>query len=385
MNAPFAPTQARAPLSEADISRLVASGNADDRAVAAHKVCRAMERRTLSAAERDAAQDIIRLLAGDAAELVRRALAVTLRTSDLLPHDVAVKLAQDALSVAVPLISHSPLFSDDDLTAMIRSGGPVRQVAVAKRETLSETVTTALAESAVEEAVVVACANDNARFTEAGMGRVLDRFGESEVVHSVLIHRESLPVSVSERLIHIVSSALREQLVAQHAIRPETALEIATATRERATLDLADQTGRNRDPEALAKHLAANGRLNASLLLRALARGHMSFFEHALAELAGVPHARTALMVHDAGPLGLRAVYDRAGLPARLFPTFRVAVDTWRALSSEAGHLDAGHFQTLMIERFLTQAPYAPREDLAYLYERLDRRLSAEATPLKAA
>ena len=90
-------------------------------------------------------------------------------------------------------------------------------------------------------------------------------------------------------------------------------------------------------------------------------------------------------MVHDAGPLGLRAVYDRAGLPARLFPTFRVAVDTWRALSSEAGHLDAGHFQTLMIERFLTQAPYAPREDLAYLYERLDRRLSAEATPLKAA
>jgi uncharacterized protein (DUF2336 family) len=296
-----------------------------------------------------------------------------------------MKLAQDAVSVAAPVISHSPLFSDADLAEIVRSGGPMRQVAVARRDHLSEIVTSVLAESAVEEAVVIACANDNARFSESGMDRILDRFGASEVVHSVLIHRASLPVSVSERLIHIVSGALREQLVAQHAIRPETALEIAAATQERATLDLADQTGRNRDPEALARHLAAHGRLNASLLLRALVRGHMSFFEHGLAELSGVPHARTWLMVHDAGSLGLRAIYDRAGLPARLFPTFRSAVDAWRALTAEAGDIDSGRFQTLLIERFLTQAPYAPREDLIYLYERLDRRLSASAPLPKAA
>ncbi|HWU48923.1 MAG TPA: DUF2336 domain-containing protein [Asticcacaulis sp.] len=382
MNALFTPQ--RMALTESDIERLVRSDNADDRAVATHKVCRLMERSALSDGERAAAQDIVRMLAQDAAELVRRALAVTLRASDLLPHDVAMKLAQDAVSVAAPVISHSPLFSDADLTEIVRSGGPARQIAVARRDHLSETVTSALAEGAVEEAVVIACANDNARFSESGMGRVLDRFGASEVVHSVLIHRASLPVSVSERLIHIVSGALREQLVAQHAIRPETALEIATATQERATLDLADQTGRNRDPEALAQHLAANGRLNASLLLRALVRGHMSFFEHGLAALSGVPHARTWLMVHDAGALGLRAVYDRAGLPARLFPTFRIAVDAWRALASEAGDMDSGRFQTLLIERFLTQAPYAPREDLIYLYERLDRRLSAQ-TPLPKA
>ncbi len=363
----------RPALSEGDIKRLVKSENADDRAVATHKICRVMERAELSAADRTAAHEIIRMLAADAAELVRRALAVTLRTSDLVPHDVVMKLAKDVMTVAVPVLTHSPQFTDEDLAQIIRAGGPARQVAIAKRDELSERVTTALSEHAVEEAVVVACANDNAHFSEGGINRVVDRFGASEVLHSVLINRKALPVSVSERLIHVVSSALREKLVTRHAIKPETAIEIVAATQERATLDLADQAGANPDPQTLARHLMANGRLTPSLVLRALARGHMGFFEHAMAELSGVPHERTWLMVHDAGSLGFRAIYDRAGLPGRMFQTFRMAIDTYHALTQEAGHLDPVRLQERLIERFLTQMPFAPREDLLYLYERLDR------------
>ncbi len=376
MNAPSVQSStapARSPLSQADIQRLVKGENADDRAVATHKICRVMERAELTEGDRAAAQEIIRMMAQDAAELVRRALAVTLRTSELVPHDVAMTLAQDVASVAVPMLSHSPLFTDKDLSEIIRSGGATRQIAIAKRDTLSETVTAALADSAVEEAVVIACANDNARFSENSMGKVVDRFGESEVLHSVLINRATLPVAISERLVHMVSAAMREHLITRHAIKPETAMELVNAAQERATLDMADASGVSRDPSELVKHLSAKGRLTPSLMLRALARGHMPFFEHALAELSGVSHDRTCLMVHDAGSLGLRAIYDRAGMPARLFQTFRIAVDTWRTLHDEAGHLDAISFQERLIERFLTQVPFAPREDLVYLYERLDR------------
>ncbi len=364
---------ARSPLSQDDIKRLVKSGNADDRAVATHKICRVMERAELGEGDRAAAQEIIRMLAQDAAELVRRALAVTLRTSELLPHDVAMQLAQDVTTVAVPVLTHSPLFTDKDLAEIIRSGGPVRQVAIAKRAELSEAVTNVIAESAVEEAVVVACANDNARFSENGLSKVVDRFERSEVLHSVLVNRHALPVTISERLVHLVSSSLRQQLITRHAIKPETAIEIVAAAQERATLDMADASGASHDPQGLVRHLIANNRLSPSLILRALARGHIAFFEHALAELSGVPHERTWLMVHDAGPLGLRAIYDRAGLPGRLFQTFRIAMDTWRGLMAEAGYLDPVSFQEKLIERFLTQVPFAPREDLIYLFERLDR------------
>jgi hypothetical protein len=56
-----------------------------------------------------------------------------------------------------------------------------------------------------------------------------------------------------------------------------------------------------------------------------------------------------------------------------MFQTFRMAVETFHTLQTEAGHLDPVRMQERLIERFLTQVPFAPREDLIYLYERLDR------------
>ena len=69
----------RSRLTEADIRRLVKAEDEEERAAAAHKLCRTMDRSELDPLEREAAQKIMRVLAADAAELVRRALAVTLK------------------------------------------------------------------------------------------------------------------------------------------------------------------------------------------------------------------------------------------------------------------------------------------------------------------
>jgi uncharacterized protein (DUF2336 family) len=98
----------------------------------------------------------------------------------------------------------------------------------------------------------------------------------------------------------------------------------------------------------------------------------MGFFEWGLSELANVPHHRTWLMVHDAGALGLRAIYERAGLPPRLLPAFRAAVDTYHVLQLEGDEKGVGSFQERMLQRFLTQPHTAAREDLDYLMDRLD-------------
>jgi uncharacterized protein (DUF2336 family) len=99
----------------------------------------------------------------------------------------------------------------------------------------------------------------------------------------------------------------------------------------------------------------------------------MTFFEWAVAELAGVPHHRTWLMIHDAGPLGLKAIYERAGLPARLFGAFRAGVDTFHAMEHDSAPRNVGRFQERMLERFLTQPKTASREDMDYLLDKLDR------------
>ncbi|MES2034321.1 MAG: pole-localized protein SpbR [Pseudomonadota bacterium] len=363
----------RAALTDIDIRALVRGATADERAVAAHKLCRVIDRDALSDAERAQAQDILRVMAADAAELVRRALAVTLKNSDILPHDVAMKLARDVESIALPVLSFSPVFTDDDLAEIVRVGGPVRQVAIAKRPQVSEKVVSAIVEHGGEQAVETVFANDNAAVSERLLQQAITRFEKSEQVLAAVAYRAALPLSVTERLIDMVSDRLRDHLLNNHALSPETALQIAIGTKERATIDLVDQAGRAADPKAFAAHLNKAQRLSPSLLLRALAHGHMSFFECGVAEMAGLPHHRTWLMIHDAGPLGLRAIYDRAGLPARLFAAFRVGVDTWHTMEFDGGLRDRERFQERMLQRFLTQPQAAAREDVDYLLDRMDR------------
>jgi uncharacterized protein (DUF2336 family) len=108
-------------------------------------------------------------------------------------------------------------------------------------------------------------------------------------------------------------------------------------------------------------------------LLRALANCQMSFFEWGLAELSGVPHHRTWLMVHDAGELGLKAIYERAGLPARLLPAFRAAVDAYHSMDFDGRPDDLIRFQRRMLERFLSQPQPMSREDTDYLLDKMDQ------------
>jgi uncharacterized protein (DUF2336 family) len=363
----------RAALTEHDIRMLVKGATPDERALAAHKLCRTIDRAELDEAQRVLAGEILRVMAVDAAELVRRALAVTLRNSPTLPTDVANRLARDVESVSLPVISFSPVFSDADLAEIVRLGGPVRQLAVAKRPRLSGKVAALLVEQGGEEVVAAVCANDNARMSEAALQRALERFAKSETVLTAVAYRSALPLSVTERLIDMVGDQLRDHILATHPLSAERTLELILGAKERATIDLVDQAGRAADAKAFAAHLASVGRLSPSLLLRALAHGHMTFFEWGVAELAGVPHHRTWLMIHDAGALGLKAICERAGLPPRLFPALRAGVDAFHALEYDGRPGDRARFQEHMIQRFLTASPAVSREDADYLLDRADR------------
>jgi uncharacterized protein (DUF2336 family) len=363
----------RAALTESDIRMLVKGATPDERALAAHKLCRNIDRAVLAEDERQVAHDILRVMAADAAELVRRALAVTLKNSTALPPDVANRLARDVESVSLPVISFSPVFTDTDLAEIVRVGGPLRQMAVAKRPKLSARITSMLVEEGAEDVVATACANDNARFSEVTLQKALDRFAKSEQVLQAVAYRSALPLSVSERLIDMVGDQLRDHILSNHALSPERTLELIVGAKERATIDLVDQAGRAADPKAFVAHLNSVGRLSPSLLLRALAHGHMTFFEWAVAELAGVPHHRTWLMIHDAGPLGLKAICERAGLPPRLLSAFRAGVDAFHGLEFDGRAHDRERFQEHMIQRFLTSPHAVSREDSEYLLERMDR------------
>ncbi len=362
----------RSRLTEADVRELVKGGSDRERANAAQKIAMAIDYSELSEAERSNAEAILEIIAEDAAALVRKALAQTLQSSPKLPLEIARKLAADVDQIAIHVLKNSPVLSDRDLVEILRAAGPAKQIAIASRAHLSRTVTGEIARSGDPEAVRVALSNDRAEFDQAGLEAVLQRFGALAPITEAMARRRTLPVGVVEKLVALVSGEVFDHLVNNHELPPQLAIDLAASARERATLDLVEQAGLQHDLLRFVQQLNLHGRLTPSFLMRALCLGHVGFVEHALAELAGLTHQKTWLLMHDAGTLGLKTLLERAGLPPRVIPAFRAALEIFHELQREGLSQDREVMRQRMIERALTLFQNVPREDLDYLLEKLN-------------
>ncbi|MEM8615780.1 MAG: DUF2336 domain-containing protein [Pseudomonadota bacterium] len=362
----------RPQLTEADIVRLMKGETSEERATVAHRLCRRIAIDLLSDEERQYAGEIITILANDAAELVRRTLSVTLRNSPRLPRDVALKLADDVDAVAIPVLENSPVFTEEDLVELVMSVTTAKQAAIAGRPQVSARLSELIATSAGEPAVERLAANAGAELTDKAYEETLGRFPANKTMHEAIVMREVIPAHIAEKMVSLVSGQVFDMLINRHELPAQMAIDLAAGSRERATIDLVEQAGRASDMPRFVAQLNLNGRLTHSLIMRALCVGHMPFVEHALAELSGVPHNRVWLMIHDAGPLGLQAIFDRAGLHRKLLPAVRAGVKVYHELELDGEANDRARFRMRMIERVLTQFQAIPKEDLDYLLEKLD-------------
>lgn len=362
----------RLELSEADIHRLMKGETTEERATVAHRLCRRIAVDVLSDDERHFASEIIAILAEDTAELVRRTLAETLRNSPRLPRDTAIRLARDVESVALPVLENSPVLTEEDLIELVLAVTAAKQAAIASRATISSPLSEVICEHADPSAVEALARNSGAELTARAFETTLQRFPEDGGIHNSLILREHVPPHIAEQLVFMVSGRAFDMLINRHELPAQLAIDLAAGARERTTLDLVEQAGQTTDLPRFVAELSLNGRLTQSLIVRALCVGHMGFVEYALAELSGVPRERVWLMIHDAGPLGLQAIFDRAGLHRKLLPAFRAAVSVFHELELDGGLHERTRFRMRMIERVLTQFQAIPRDDLDYLLEKLD-------------
>lgn len=123
--------------------------------------------------------------------------------------------------------------------------------------------------------------------------------------------------------------------------------------------------------------LNQSGRLTPTIILRAICMGDLDFFEHAVAELAGVPAKSASTLIHDDGPLGLRAIMSRASLPDAFYPAFHAAVEAAHETEYDGGENDRARYRRRMIERILTHVENPDSEmgkdNIEYLFEKLSQ------------
>jgi uncharacterized protein (DUF2336 family) len=365
-------------LSQSDIDRLLAEPSARVRADVARKLAGEIDNPQLTQSELEMAQDIVRVMAKDAEMAVRRALSQNLRGAKRLPHDVAVRLANDVEAVALPILTFSSVLTDADLIDIVRRGSVAKQEAIAGRPDVSEQVSDALIESAHETAVTALMENKTARISDSSLGKAVDRFAQSEKVKASIVRRERLPVTVTERLVALVSEKLQEYLVTHHELPVSLATDIVLQSRERTIINFS--TGSSEEEiERLVRRMHANQRLTPTIVLRAICMGDMEFFAASLAVMAKVPVPNAHVLIHDAGRKGLVSLYEKAGMPPRLLAAVRVAVDVVEETKLDGAPKDIERYRARVISRILTQYEDFAREDLDYLLDKLGDVLAIAA------
>lgn len=367
-------------LTHSDVARLLAEPSAHNRAEIADKLGQDLDNPALTASEVELAQDILRVLANDIEATVRQAISQSLRRSGRLPHDVAVRLANDIEAVALPILADSSVLTAADLVAIVRCASSVRQQAIAGRRDLAEDVADELISRADVTAVTALMRNPTAQISEAGFGRAIDRFAGDDAVTESMVRRNELPITISERLVALVADHLKNHLVTHHELSPAIATDIVLQTRDVTTITLS-QGSRAEELDRLVAEMHRHDRLTPFLVLRALCLGDMEFFEAAIAALANVPVANARVLIHDAGPNGLTSLVGKSGLPARLIPALRVAVDVVAGVRFDGGEHDLERYRARVITRILTQFERFGEADLDYLLDKLIAVLAVSSAP----
>lgn len=341
-------------LSAEDVNRLLSDPSGEARSATADKLARQFGELELTESERQLAVDIFRIMVRDAEVRVRRALAINLKENPLVPHDVALSLARDVTQVALPILEFSTVLNTEDLVEIVRSQDREKQKAVARRETVDAQVADELVERGDVEVAATLAGNEGAELSESTLLRIVDRFGDEEAVQDPLAHRAVLPVTVAEKLVTRVSETLRSHILENHELPADVAADLVLQSRERATIGLSSESTED-EVERLVIQMQQHDRLTPSIILRAVCMGDVKFCEYALAVRAGIPIINARQLIHDSGSLGLKGIFEKAGLPLTFYPAVRAAVDVARETDYDGEENDRERYSRRMIERVLTQ------------------------------
>jgi uncharacterized protein (DUF2336 family) len=331
----------------------VRTAPAGERAEATRALARAWIISDLSEEDRAAAAGALLMLLDDPSPLVRQAMAEVFARSLEAPGAIVQALSLDQPSVALPVLEHSPLLIDADLVDIIATGNCVTQCAIARRVNLPASVCAAIAEVGSASAALELIENPNAELAPFSWDRIVERHGHLAAIRESMLVLEDLPAATRIALVAKLSDTLAQFVVARNWLSADRAGRIAGEALDRSTVNIAARS-RGEDMRGLVRHLRATGQLTAGLILRALLSGNLELFDHALAELSGLPPARVSALLHDRGGASLQALLTRAGFPPSTFAAFRVALEA----SQESGFVDtpggAARLRRRMVERVLT-------------------------------
>jgi len=278
--------------------------------------------RTLSNREKSLAYDIISALIRDVETQVRAALSNQLADQRDAPHDLIVKLANDVIDVARPVIMRSLVLQDTDLIDMIVSKAEAHQIAVAQRETLPAKVTDRLARTENSSVIATALSNKGASFSDRTLDDLVGLARDYEMLQEPLVKRKELSTAQARKMYefvgHAMRTALEEKIVASGAqidmdMDKVVDQAVADALDQEEFLSPLDQPG----------HFGQEGGFGTKphprQLVAALEQNDLFRFEELFQEVTDLTEQGATRVLYDSGPEAIAIACKACGFDRRNF------------------------------------------------------------------
>ncbi len=344
-----------------------------DRAEAVGALAKAYLHSPLSASDRWEAETALTAMLDDRSVVVRRAMAEVFAGAPDAPRHIVIALAGDQYEVAAPILAGSPVLLDCDLVDCAALGDARVQAVVAGRARVSVAVSAALVEIGTADALERLARNPGAEIAEAGLFRIVERYGDRSALREALLSRPDLPAEVSQAIAAALATTLEAMAKQCNWLSPERSGRLIREARERTTVAL---SARSRSEVArFVAYLRRSGQLTPALILRAILSREVAFATASFADLAQVSVKRATAILSDRRGGGFRALYAKAELPEGLRPAFEAAVG---ALRNESETDALPQLSRRMIEQVLTACQRLPEGEAGRLVGLL-RRFEMEA------
>lgn len=259
---------------------------------------------------------VLKTLARDQEDRVRRILAEELKSTAYAPHDIVYELAWDTSpQVATPMLEYSPLLSDEALIEILSSTDlPWVSEAIARRTEVSEEVSDTIIATDNDQAIFELLQNDGASLSETGLDTIIEKAPEYEHWHHPLAYRPELTQNTMNRIASFISLAIFNQLEKEGRLSQNTLTGLRQSVNQRLRNLKLD---RERTAETTTRDLFYHGRLDAERVGEAIEKNDEAFVAYAFSVLTRFSVEKVRKILTSNSPKAIVSLAWKAGINAR--------------------------------------------------------------------
>ena len=237
---------------------------------------------------------IMEQLAYDLEQHVREDLARRIAAELHAPRELILRLAEDEIPVARPVLEQSPALTEDDLVSIAFSRGRSHLMAITRRMDIGARLAAVLIDLGDDGVVASLLRNTSAKLDAASFSCVGERAKDSTGLQKALIERDDVPKDVLLGLLDHVSCKIRRSVQSKLTDADNRKLDqvigsLRTKIRNKGKSQV----------EIRIERLAESGGLNEAVLLRFALQNRPIEFFHAVSQLTGLDVTTTHRALTD--------------------------------------------------------------------------------------